>query len=73
MPHQLNPVVVVDAAVKKSLGYPLSVIAEDMGEPLPRIKRITTTAAADQMIAAALRNQTGAPAAPQPPTRVTGE
>ncbi|WP_160050770.1 phage portal protein [Nocardiopsis sp. FR4] len=73
-PRQLNPAVVVDAAVKKkSLGYPLSVIAEDMGEPLSRIKRITATAAADQMIAAALQNRTNAPSPSPSPAEVTGE
>ncbi|GAA1466191.1 phage portal protein [Nocardiopsis exhalans] len=58
-PRQLNPAVVVDAAIKKkSLGYPLSVIAEDMDEPPARVKRITSQSAGDQLLAAALSNRT---------------
>lgn len=40
-PRQLNPAVVADQAVKRrSMGYPLEMVAEDMGESPQRIKRL---------------------------------
>lgn len=59
-PRQLNPSVVADMATKiKSIGYPLGVVAERMGESPQQVKRITTGQAQDAFLAASL-------AAPQP-------
>lgn len=61
-PRQLNPAVMADAAVKKrSIGYPLAVVAEDLGESPARVNRITSEAAADALLATIT-----APAVPQP-------
>lgn len=50
-PRQINPAVMADAAVKKhSIGYPLSILAEDMGESPPRVERIVAEAAADALL-----------------------
>lgn len=52
-PRQFNPSVVADMATKyKSIGYPLSVIAEKSGESPQMVRRITSEAAADQLAAA---------------------
>lgn len=52
-PRLINPAVAADAAVKKrSLGYPLSVLAEDLGESPQRIERITSEVAADALMGA---------------------
>jgi hypothetical protein len=52
-PRQLNPAVMADAATKKkSIGYPLAVLAEDLGESPQRINRITSESAADALLAA---------------------
>ncbi|MGW7248828.1 phage portal protein [Streptomyces decoyicus] len=54
-PRQLNPAVLADAAVKKKgIGYPLGVLAEDMGESPQRVRRITAGAAADALLGASL-------------------
>ncbi|MGW3486549.1 phage portal protein [Streptomyces sp. NPDC001054] len=63
-PRQLNPSVLADAAVKKqAIGYPLPVLAEDMGESPQRVKRIAAGAAGQQLL-----NAIAPPAAPTPPT-----
>lgn len=54
-PRALNPAVIADAGVKKkTIGYPLSIIAEDMGDSPQRIDRIKAEAAGDALLAAAL-------------------
>lgn len=54
-PRQLNPAVLADRATKlKSIGYPLDVVAEDLGESPQRIKRITAGATQQAMVQAAL-------------------
>ncbi|MEV3855061.1 phage portal protein [Streptomyces sp. NPDC050095] len=54
-PRQLNPAVLADAATKKkAIGYPLAVLAEDMGESPQRVRRIASGAAGDALLAAAL-------------------
>lgn len=68
-PRQLNPSVVADMATKiKSIGYPLGVVAERMGESPQQVKRITTGQAQDAFLAASLNaQQTGPPdTAPRP-------
>jgi hypothetical protein len=71
-PRQLNPAVMADAATKKkSIGYPLAVLAEDLGESPARVNRITSESAADALLAgitAPAPAQSGqpAPAAPAP-------
>jgi hypothetical protein len=63
-PRQLNPAVLADAAVKKkSIGYPLAVLAEDLGESPQRVNRITAEAASDALLAALQQP----PAQPSPP------
>lgn len=63
-PRQLNPSVLADAAVKKqSIGYPLGVLAEDMGESPQRVKRIVAGAAGQQLL-----NAVAPPPAAQPAT-----
>ena len=52
-PRQLNPAVTADAASKKkAIGYPLAVLAEDLGESPQRVNRITSEAASDALLAA---------------------
>lgn len=74
-PRTLNPSVLADAAVKKhTIGYPLGVIAEDMGESPERIKRITGGAAGDELMRSILggfAQQTGQPAPADPPEQLT--
>jgi hypothetical protein len=54
-PRQLNPSVVADMATKiKSIGYPLAVVAERMGESPQQVTRITTGQAQDAFLAASL-------------------
>ncbi|MFD9282785.1 phage portal protein [Streptomyces mirabilis] len=61
-PQYLSPAVQADAATKlASIGYPLDVIAEDLGESPQRVRRITAGAAAAKLLAASLL-----PAAPAP-------
>lgn len=61
-PRQLNPAVVADRATKlAAIGYPLSVIAEDMGESPQRIRQITSASATQALLAA---TQAGQPARP---------
>ncbi|MEU3528831.1 phage portal protein [Streptomyces sp. NPDC038707] len=70
-PRRLNPSVIADAATKKaSVGYPLAILAEDMGESPQRVRRITSEAAG-----AALLASTVLPAAPtgQQPTTANPE
>jgi hypothetical protein len=67
-PRQLNPSVVADMATKiKSIGYPLGVVAERMGESPQQVKRITTGSAQDAFLAAALN-----PAGQQPEPAAVG-
>lgn len=66
-PRQINPAVIADAAVKKhSMGYPLGVLAEDMGEAPERIRRITSQAAGGQMLQRALAGGGGGEQLPLP-------
>lgn len=66
-PRQLNPGVVADAGVKKrAMGYPLAVVAEDMGESPQRVNRITSESAADALLAAATAPAVQQPAQPAP-------
>jgi hypothetical protein len=52
-PRRLNPSVIADAATKKhSVGYPLAILAEDMGESPQRVRRITSEAAGAALLAA---------------------
>jgi hypothetical protein len=68
-PRQLNPAVLADAAVKKkSIGYPLAVLAEDLGESPQRVNRITSEAAADTLRAALLQPPAPPPGQPAPPS-----
>ena len=61
-PRQLNPAVLADAATKKkAIGYPLPVLAEDLGESPQRVNRITSEAAGEALLAAL-----SAPTPPQP-------
>ncbi|MDX2528047.1 phage portal protein [Streptomyces europaeiscabiei] len=51
-PRRLNPSVIADAATKKhAVGYPLAILAEDMGESPQRIRRITSEAAGAALLA----------------------
>ncbi|MEU9470430.1 phage portal protein [Streptomyces avermitilis] len=51
-PRRLNPSVIADAATKKrSVGYPLAILAEDMGESPQRVRRITSEAAGAALLA----------------------
>jgi Phage portal protein, SPP1 Gp6-like len=68
-PRSLNPAVIADAAVKKkSIGYPLAMVAEDMGESPQRISRIRGEAASDALLAGIANPQapTTPTATPQP-------
>jgi hypothetical protein len=54
-PAHISLAVKADAATKmKSVGYPLDIIAEDMGESPARVRRITGGAAAQALLAASL-------------------
>lgn len=61
-PRHLNPAVLADMGTKKrGMGYPLTMVAEDMGDSPQRITRLRTESAAEAMQQAAL-----APAFQQP-------
>lgn len=50
-PRELNPAVLVDAAVKKkTIGYPLPMLAEELGESPQRVTRLRQEAAAEQLM-----------------------
>lgn len=50
-PRQLNPAVIADMGTKKrSMGWPLSMVAEDMGESPQRIERLKTESAAEKLL-----------------------
>ncbi|WP_223189561.1 phage portal protein [Nonomuraea terrae] len=67
-PRQLNPSVMADMATKiKSIGYPLGVVAERMGESPQQVKRITTGQAQDAFLAASLNPAVAQQQAPQQP------
>lgn len=69
-PRLINPGVAADAAVKKkSIGYPLAVLAEDLGESPQRVQRITSEAAADALLAQSLTDP-GAPRVPEAPAEL---
>lgn len=73
-PRQLNPAVLADAATKKkAIGYPLAVLAEDMGESPQRVRRIASGAAADALLAAALPAAAPQPTAPAAAVPSTGD
>ncbi|WP_405964838.1 phage portal protein [Streptomyces sp. NBC_00723] len=73
-PRRLNPSVIADAATKKaSIGYPLAILAEDMGESPQRVRRITSEAAGAALLtAAALPAASGQPATQASATDRTG-
>lgn len=61
-PRSLNPAVMADAATKlKAIGYPLDVLAEILGEPPERVRRITSGAAGAALLAAAALPPVAAP------------
>ncbi|MFD3714274.1 phage portal protein [Streptomyces sp. NPDC058677] len=63
-PQYLSPAVQADAATKlASIGYPLDVIAEDLGETPQRVRRIAGGAAAQKLLAASLLPANPAPTA----------
>jgi hypothetical protein len=71
-PRQLNPAAVTDMGVKrKSMGYPLTMVAEDMGDSPGRVERLRTEVAAEQLLAAAAAppQAPAPPVAPKPPGR----
>lgn len=50
-PRQLNPAVIADMGVKlSSMGYPLSVVAEEMGEPPQRVSRLKAEQASQTLL-----------------------
>lgn len=52
-PRHLNPAVLADMGVKKkTMGWPLTMVAEDMGESPQRVSRLRVEAAAEAMRAA---------------------
>lgn len=52
-PRNVNPAVLADAATKKqAIGYPLPILAEDLGESPQRINRIVAGAAGQALLAA---------------------
>ncbi|MFF1756138.1 phage portal protein [Streptomyces sp. NPDC058266] len=63
-PQYLSPAVKADAATKlSSIGYPLAVIAEDMGETPQRVQRISAAAASERLLAVSLLPAPTAPTA----------
>lgn len=67
-PAHISPAVLADKATKlKSIGYPLDIIAEDLGETPERIRRITSSAAAQSLLAASLLPANPAPTAGNQP------
>ncbi|MGW1587312.1 phage portal protein [Streptomyces sp. NPDC002386] len=63
-PQYFSPAVMADAATKlSSIGYPLDVIAERLGETPQQVRRITSGAAAAKLLAASLLPATPAPTA----------
>ena len=51
-PRRLNPSVLADAATKKhSIGYPLGILAQELGESPQRVRRITSEAAGAALLA----------------------
>lgn len=70
-PRQLNPSVVADMATKlTSVGYPLGVVAERMGESPQQVTRITSGRAQDAFLAASLAAERQAPPI-EPPDNLT--
>jgi hypothetical protein len=68
--RQLNPAVVADFGTKrKSMGYPLTMVAEDMGDSPARVERLRTEQAAEELRTAALarrQQQANAPRFQEP-------
>ncbi|MGH8876784.1 MAG: phage portal protein [Stackebrandtia sp.] len=63
-PRSLNPAVMADRATKlRSIGYPLAMVAEDLGESPQRVSRLRGEAATDALLASLAQ-----PAAPEPPS-----
>jgi hypothetical protein len=56
---------------RKSMGYPLTMVAEDMGDSPGRVERLRTEVAAEQLLAAAAAppQAPAPPVAPKPPGR----
>lgn len=53
-PRQLNPAVIADMGTKLSaMGYPLSMVAEEMGEPPQRVSKLKTEQASQMFLSAA--------------------
>ncbi|MEV4414005.1 phage portal protein [Catellatospora sp. NPDC049609] len=51
-PRQLNPAVIADMGTKRrSMGYPLTMVAEDMGDSPQRVNRLRAEAAAEALTA----------------------
>ena len=73
-PQYLSPAVQADAATKlSSIGYPIDVLAERLGETPQQVRRITSGAAAAKLLAASLLPANPAPTAGNlPDTGVTG-
>jgi hypothetical protein len=52
-PRQLNPAVIADMGVKlASIGYPLTMVAEEMGEPPQQVARLRTEQASQMLLQA---------------------
>ncbi|MFE5332943.1 phage portal protein [Embleya sp. NPDC056575] len=65
-PRSLNPAVLADMGTKLSaIGYPLGILAENMGESPQRIKRIEAGAAGETMLRAGAEQAARQPAPPQ--------
>jgi hypothetical protein len=72
-PQYLSPAVQADAATKlSSIGYPLDVIAERLGESPQQVRRITAGAAAAKLLAASLLPAPTAPTAGNPEAGASG-
>lgn len=65
--REFNPAVVADQAVKlRSIGYPLAVVAEKVGESPQMVARITSESAADALLAATTARLTSTSGNPPP-------
>ena len=50
-PRSLNPAIIADMGIKKkAIGYPLTMVAEDMGDSPQRIARLRSEAASDALL-----------------------
>ncbi|CRK59065.1 Phage portal protein  len=70
-PRQLNPAVVADMGTKKrAMGYPLTMVAEDMGESVQRVERLRVEAAAEALFNSPEQPQSGQQQLPLGPLQV---